>query len=150
NGEAWTRICRKMRAELGEDVFSAWFKCLELDALFGNDAYLSVPTKFLKSWIQSHYADKLLPLLTSEFPAVKRLSINVRSSARLAAQLAGLGAADPGSGSSGDSGLGQNVALATSPLQAGISGAAIPTHKKLALVQHSDDETFAGSPLDRR
>jgi len=32
------------------------------------DVYLSVPTKFLKSWIQSHYVDRILPTLTSEFP----------------------------------------------------------------------------------
>ena len=67
-GEAWMRICRRLRLELGEDVFSSWFGCLELDALSGEDAYLSVPTKFLKSWIQSHYTDKILQALTSEFP----------------------------------------------------------------------------------
>ena len=50
-GEAWTRIRRRLRAELGEVVFSSWFGCLELDALADQDVYLSVPTKFLKSWI---------------------------------------------------------------------------------------------------
>ncbi len=46
-GEAWTRFCRRLRTELGEDVFSYWFGCLELDALSGQHAHLSVPTKFL-------------------------------------------------------------------------------------------------------
>ena len=50
-GEAWMRIRRRLRAELGEEVFSSWFGCLELDALSDQDVYLSVPTKFLKSWI---------------------------------------------------------------------------------------------------
>ncbi len=50
-GEAWMRIRRRLRAELGEEVFSSWFGCLELDAISDQDAYLSVPTKFLKSWI---------------------------------------------------------------------------------------------------
>jgi chromosomal replication initiator protein len=71
-GEAWMRICRRLRLELGEDVFSSWFGCLELDALSGEDAYLSVPTKFLKSWIQSHYTNKILQAFTSEFPTIKR------------------------------------------------------------------------------
>src|SRR5580693_1371084 len=79
-GEAWMRIRRRLRAELGEEVFSSWFGCLELDALSDQDVYLSVPTKFLKSWIQSHYVDRILPTLASEFPAIKRVSINVRSS----------------------------------------------------------------------
>jgi chromosomal replication initiator protein len=80
--EAWMRICRRLRLELGEDVFSSWFGCLELDALSGEDACLSVPTKFLKSWIQSHYTDKILQALVSEFPTIKRVSVNVRSSTR--------------------------------------------------------------------
>ena len=50
-GEAWMRIRRRLRAELGEEVFSSWFGCLELDALSDQDIFLSVPTKFLKSWI---------------------------------------------------------------------------------------------------
>ena len=49
--DAWMRVYRRLRLELGEDVFSSWFGCLELDALSGEDAFLSVPTKFLKSWI---------------------------------------------------------------------------------------------------
>jgi chromosomal replication initiation ATPase DnaA len=84
-GEAWMRIRRRLRAELGEEVFSSWFGCLELNALSDQDVYLSVPTKFLKSWIQSHYVDRILPALASEFPAIKRVSINVRSSIRPAA-----------------------------------------------------------------
>ena len=68
-GEAWMRICRRLRLELGEDVFSSWFGCLELDALSGEDASLSVPTKFLKSWIQSHYTDKILQALAQRISA---------------------------------------------------------------------------------
>jgi chromosomal replication initiation ATPase DnaA len=83
-GEAWMRFWRRLHTELGEDVFSSWFGCLELDALSGQHAHLSVPTKFLKRWIQLHYADRILVSLVSEFPAVKRVSINVRSSARQA------------------------------------------------------------------
>jgi chromosomal replication initiation ATPase DnaA len=87
-GEAWMRIRRRLRAELGEEVFSSWFGCLELDALADQDVYLSVPTKFLKSWIQSHYVDRIFPTLASEFPAIKRVSINIRSSTRPASACA--------------------------------------------------------------
>ncbi len=87
-GEAWMRIRRRLRAELGEEVFSSWFGCLELDAVADQDVYLSVPTKFLKSWIQSHYVDRIFPTLASEFPAIKRVSINIRSSTRPASACA--------------------------------------------------------------
>ena len=47
--EAWDRVSRRLRAELGEEVFSSWFGRLELDGIVGATAHLSVPTKFLKS-----------------------------------------------------------------------------------------------------
>jgi len=82
--EAWARICRRLRAELGEDVFTSWFGRLELDHLAEPVIYLSVPTKFLKSWIQSHYTDRLLAALCTEFSGIKQIIIDVRSSVRQA------------------------------------------------------------------
>ncbi len=82
--ESWTRVCRRLRGELGEDVFTSWFGRLELDRLAEPVAYLSVPTKFLKSWIQSHYTDKLLATLITEFSGIKQIVIDVRSSSRTA------------------------------------------------------------------
>jgi hypothetical protein len=81
--DAWSRICRRLRAELGDDIYSSWFGRLELDGIAGPNAYLSVPTKFLKSWIQAHYLDKILALMGPEFPEVRRLALNLRSAPRL-------------------------------------------------------------------
>ena len=47
--DSWDRISRRLRAELGEEVFTSWFGRLELDGISGGVAHLSVPTKFLKS-----------------------------------------------------------------------------------------------------
>ena len=80
--DVWDRICRRLRAELGEDVFKSWFGCLELDAIAAGIAQLSVPTKFLKSWLQSHYLERLLAIVSSEVADVKALAISVRSSSR--------------------------------------------------------------------
>ena len=84
HAEAWRRVCRRLRAEVGEDVFNSWFGRLELDEVHDDNARLSVPTKFLKSWIQSHYTDRIVAALASELPAVSTISINVRSSGRTA------------------------------------------------------------------
>jgi chromosomal replication initiator protein len=80
--EAWARACRRLRSELGEDVFTSWFGRLELDAITEGIAFLSVPTRFLKSWIESHYADRVLAVLSAETPIVKGVSVCVRSSTR--------------------------------------------------------------------
>ena len=78
SAEAWDRVRRRLRAELGEDVFSSWFGRLELVEISGAMVFLSVPTRFLKSWIQSHYIDRLRALLIEEFQDVSDLSLSVR------------------------------------------------------------------------
>jgi chromosomal replication initiator protein len=81
---AWARVMRRLRAEFGDDVFSSWFARLEFEALVDDTAQLSVPTRFLKSWIQAHYLDKVLALLSAELPAVARVSLSVRSAVKAA------------------------------------------------------------------
>jgi chromosomal replication initiator protein len=82
--ESWAKCCRRLRAELGEDVFGSWFGRLELDAVEESTAYLSVPTRFLKSWILSHYNERLLTTLKSEIPHIETISLSIRSSLRQA------------------------------------------------------------------
>jgi chromosomal replication initiator protein len=149
-GEAWMRIRRRLRAELGEEVFSSWFGCLELDALSDQDVYLSVPTKFLKSWIQSHYVDRILPTLASEFPAIKRVSINVRSSTRPATACATGGLPDLVAGAGTDSARGRDIASFAPSLPMGPSGVTTSSSKRPALVESCEAEGLTGSPLDRR
>ena len=79
----WANACRRLRAELGEAIFSSWFARLELEGVSEGTAFLSVPTTFLKAWIQSHYTDKLLATLVAERPDVKRLRIALRSTGRV-------------------------------------------------------------------
>jgi len=59
----------------------SWFARMELDAVEVETIKLSVPTRFLKSWIQSHYAEKLLACWQSEQPATTRIELTVRSAA---------------------------------------------------------------------
>src|ERR1700704_3706885 len=131
-GEAWMRIRRRLRAELGEEVFSSWFGCLELDAFSDQDVYLSVPTKFLKSWIQSHYVDRILPALASEFPAIKRVSINVRSSTRPAAACATGGLPDLAAGAGPDSARDRNITSFAPSLPTAPSGVTTSPQSRLA------------------
>ncbi len=132
--EVWDRVSRRLRAELGEEVFTSWFGRLELDAFVGEVAHLSVPTKFLKSWIQSHYLDRMLAVVASEMPQVKAIALGVRSSSR---PTAGRAQAFEGT-------LGQPKA-ATSGFDA-----AVPPRVEQASARDAADDAFAGSPLDRR
>jgi len=78
DAEIWARVKRRLRIELGEDVYTSWFARLELSELSDGCARLTVPTRFLKSWIEAHYLDRLLAIYKSENPAVVRLALSVR------------------------------------------------------------------------
>jgi chromosomal replication initiator protein len=79
--ERWQRVKNRLRIELGEDVYSSWFARVELEAVCEGGVRLSVPTRFLRNWIQSHYSEKVLGNWQSEEPAITRLELTVRSSA---------------------------------------------------------------------
>jgi len=78
----WTRVKGRLRASVGEDVFSSWFARMDLEALQDDSVHLSVPTRFLKSWIQAHYAERVLDAWRAEMPKVARIDLTVRSAMR--------------------------------------------------------------------
>jgi chromosomal replication initiator protein len=80
--QSWRRCCERLRAELGDDIFNSWFGRIELEALAGGQARLSVPTRFLKSWIDTHYLGHITAALDAEFGALARILVVVRSSVR--------------------------------------------------------------------
>ena len=61
--DAWTRVKRRLRAELGDDVFMSWLARLEMEEVTENCARLSVHTRCLKSWIEAHYIERVLTVL---------------------------------------------------------------------------------------
>jgi chromosomal replication initiator protein len=76
--EIFQRVRTRLRAAVGEDVFNSWFARLELEEIVDDKAHLSVPTRFLCSWIQSNYADRILETFKTEAPDVARLHFTVR------------------------------------------------------------------------
>ena len=137
-GERWANACRRLRAELGEAVFSAWFARLDLDRILDDTAYLSVPTNFLKTWIQSHYVDRLTAALSAEAPVVKRVVIGLRSSSRPAV-------------SKGPRLLDQAPATASSdPRPAALSAARLAHLPRFEPQVTVPGDALVTSPLDRR
>ncbi len=74
----WRRIQSRLRAEVGDDVFTSWFGRVELDAYDGRVVQVSVPTKFLRNWLQSHYSEKLLACCGTELGGANRVEFRVR------------------------------------------------------------------------
>src|ERR1700684_518541 len=79
--QRWQKVKEQLRNQLGEDVFTSWFGRMELEAVEKEAVRLSVATRFLRTWIQSHYSDPVLPKGQVEDPAITRLELSVRSAA---------------------------------------------------------------------
>jgi chromosomal replication initiator protein len=77
--EKWLRIQQRLRAELGDDLFNSWFARMEFESFAGEQLVLSVPTRFLKSWIDNHYAAKLSKIATQELTGLAGILIKVRT-----------------------------------------------------------------------
>jgi len=75
----WERVRSRLRTELGEEVFQSWFARIQPDNLGGGVIRMSVPTRFLKSWIHSHYEDRVLALWRNEDERILKLELHVRT-----------------------------------------------------------------------
>ena len=76
--QVWLRVRARLRAAVGEDVFTSWFARIELEEVVGDLVHLSVPTRFLCSWLQSNYLEKILDAFTAEDSSIGRLHLTVR------------------------------------------------------------------------
>jgi len=75
--DLWKKVHRGMRGEFGESVFRSWLKPLVLRACYHGTLEVSVPTRFMKDWIQTHYAGRILEMCMAGDENIKRLEIVV-------------------------------------------------------------------------
>jgi chromosomal replication initiator protein len=83
--DRWSRVKGRLRSSVGEDVYTSWFARMDLESVQPESVHLSVPTRFLKSWIQAHYAERVLTCWQAEMPEVHRVDLTVRTAMRCAA-----------------------------------------------------------------
>jgi len=76
------RVLQRLKTELGDDIFTSWFTRTEFEEADGATVSLSVPTPFLKSWIMSHYRDRLLAIWQEERSGTLRVEMRVRGAIR--------------------------------------------------------------------
>ena len=69
--DAWDRIQARLRAELGEATFASWLAPLTLVDVDGEEVTLGVATRFLRDWIESHYADRIAALWADHRPGIQ-------------------------------------------------------------------------------
>ncbi|WP_026088190.1 chromosomal replication initiator protein DnaA [Bartonella rattaustraliani] len=80
---AFTRVMAQVKAQVGIEAYTSWFGRLKLDEYSRNFIKLSVPTAFLRSWINNHYGSLLTNLWKQENSAILRVEIIVRGMNRV-------------------------------------------------------------------
>ncbi|HYM72851.1 MAG TPA: chromosomal replication initiator protein DnaA [Stellaceae bacterium] len=73
----WIRVLGRLRREVGETAYRSWFRSMTVERVAGGEGVIAVPTRFLRNWVATHYADRLLTLWRAENQAINRISFVV-------------------------------------------------------------------------
>jgi len=84
----WTEILSKLKITFGNDVYESWIKNINLNKEFNHYVILSVPTRFVRDWIVSRYADKILDEIKIFKKSIQRLEFLIEESSEKSNQLA--------------------------------------------------------------
>jgi chromosomal replication initiator protein len=76
---SWERIAQRLRAEMGEDLYSSWFARMEPEDWSQGRLAVSVPTRFLRNWIETHYQQRLHKISESELGPIDSIQVKVRT-----------------------------------------------------------------------
>jgi chromosomal replication initiator protein len=79
------KVRAMLRARLGDDIFTSWFNALEFECFEASTVKFSVPVKFLRTWIQSHYSEDLLACCRAEFKGAEKVEVVLRQPGNSAA-----------------------------------------------------------------
>jgi chromosomal replication initiator protein len=67
-----------LKEMLGEDKYLSWFYAMRVGDCDGCTLQASVPVKFIKNWIDHHYAADLLAAARTEFVGVQEVELIAR------------------------------------------------------------------------
>ena len=80
--DKWSRVRDRLRNAYGEAIFKSWLEALTLVDRKNGQVMLTVPTRFMREWILSHYMENIVRFWNAEDPAVLGVDIFVSTSSR--------------------------------------------------------------------
>jgi len=69
----WPDVLKELKNAFGNDVFESWIKNMDLKREFNHYVVLSAPTRFVRDWIVSRYADKVLDIIKNFKSSIQRI-----------------------------------------------------------------------------
>ena len=74
----WERVRERLRTSYGEAIFKSWLQPLKLADVKNGQVMITVPTRFMREWIVTHYADNILRFWCQEDQTVHSVDIFVK------------------------------------------------------------------------
>ncbi|MSO80799.1 MAG: chromosomal replication initiator protein DnaA [Alphaproteobacteria bacterium] len=75
--EQWQRVRARLRADVGDAAFNSWLKPLTLAEVIGGRVRVAVPTRLMRDWIETNYADRLAELWRDEDTHIEAVEVIV-------------------------------------------------------------------------
>jgi chromosomal replication initiator protein len=88
SNEEWTRVLGRFKREVGEAAYRSWLRPVSLRRVGDGEVVIAAPTRFLRDWIATHYADRLLALWRIENREIRRVLVVVGAAAGAAETIA--------------------------------------------------------------
>jgi len=73
----WKEILQKLNHTFGNDVYESWIKNIYLIHEYNHYVILSAPTRFVRDWIVSRYADKVLDVIKTYKKSIQRIEFKI-------------------------------------------------------------------------
>ncbi len=142
----WDRVLGRLRVEFGDAVFKSWLKPLTFANAGEGEVVVSVPTRFMRDWVERHYLDRIRAIWSEENSSVRAVSVRVhRPATPKAAALGPNGLGVPQNGNGNGNGASNGTGNAASN---GNGHAATP--QAPAVHSGSEDRADISAPLDPR
>lgn len=77
----WEQVRGQLREEFGEAVFKSWLKPLFVTEVVGGIVRLAAPTRFMRDWVVSHYADRIRLLWRDLNPNITVIEVIIKQGA---------------------------------------------------------------------
>ena len=69
----WNEVLVKFKTAFGNDIYESWIRNIDLKKEFNHYVVLSAPTRFVRDWIVSRYADKVLDIIKTFKQSIQRI-----------------------------------------------------------------------------
>ena len=76
----WNGVLKNFKTTFGNDVYESWLKNINLKKEFNHYVVLTAPTRFVRDWIVSRYADKMLDIIKTFKKSIQRIEFFIEES----------------------------------------------------------------------